>query len=540
MTEALLPVSHRGFLQTALFVDDQAFRRPPEGAEVEEVKEPDSLFEQEPAAPDLQPSTIPNDSTDPTTIDQTESLVESLADHGISCSVLAPPQLAEADYQRILALAQRTDMVILDWNLGPASTSANLILQILAADSSRGGRLRLIVVYTSEPAIIDLAEDLLSLIQAGSDFTDVARQEAVLVSKNFRISFVQKDNGGGSHAVGLPASLNPERLVDHLLAEFDSLTGPGLLQRLALRALSEVRDRAHHVLSRFEPGLDAAFIGHRAQTSHRDAVLMSLELLGTELSALVRTSDISRMLSEEMVAARVDELIGRATKVKLLKPDGSVKTEVETEVARRCLIWPTTDNLSAAMVGKNDTTLSSFLLDDGIDAAELRKRVVAVEQSFGLLSSTSRSRQNNPHHAPPTLEFGNVVRDRYSKYLLCIQPLCDSVRVKADEAKIFHFLELDPAPDLDFDVLVWDEGLRPLAVRGLGSAREIGFLGDPESLVVKSTEAAGSDVFTSEDDEQYVWIGTVREAQVRRTVHQLVTNLTRVGLDEPYFLTRRK
>lgn len=533
------PRSHRQFLQTALFVDDLALE--PQLEVPKTVVAPIVLgASTPPAEPSSKPAPVAESAESSRfgqDVSRTTELVNAMADHGITCSILTPSGgLDEDSAARVHRLARRTDILILDWNLGAGATSAPLIRQVLADDELAGGRLRLIVVYTAEVSIENLIRDLMEEIGEGS----VVRNEDAVSGAHFRVCFVKKRPIGLDY-VGVEGGLSPSELAERALDEFDNLAGSGLLQRLALRTVSEVRDQAHHLLTRFDSSLDPAFIGHRAQTSHREAVLFSLDLLGTELAALVRASDISEMLSSEMVSDRIDSLLGDRKSARHWNAKAaSAGKEVAAEAIRKFLGTPNADTRSAAGVKPGDPSVSSLLVDDGSDFANLQASVTRVEQSFALLASLVRSSQyDQPRLANPVLEFGVVVRQPSGDYLMCLQPLCDSVRVDATDGKDFIFLPLVSSDsDLRFSIMVWDEEPRPLNAGPLSGMTTHRFLGNPVSGVVNASSHGASRKFLTPDGAALEWVGTVRESHARRIMHSLVTQLTRVGLDEPYLMVR--
>lgn len=539
--------SHREFLQTALFVDDRALERdfdfPPQ--DVIDPEGPDLATAHEHAAPPIRDEEYlasEGGPPDAQNVSRTNELVEALADHGVTCSVLAPRALETSDIDRVRKLARRTDLLILDWNLGQGATSAKLIQEVLKSDYASGGRLRLVVVYTAETGLPHLAAELEQALSASGIVALTSDEGSTVTGDRFRVSFVRKRQAGIEY-VGLESGIEPAELAEHVLGQFDALVGGGLLQQMALKTLAAVRDQAQHLLSRFDSSLDAAFIGHRAQTSHREAVLFCLELLGSELAALVRSADISAMLSSAMVGDRIEELLGDRIEARHWNPKtDTFKEGVSAATVRNFLASSDDVSRSAAGVSKNDWSVSSFLVDDGSSEIDLRDSVTRVEQGFALLSTLVRtSKYDDSLLAAPTLELGVVLRDISGNYLLCIQPLCDSVRVTHDEGKQFLFLPLSRSGhDLAFELLIWDDGPVPLHPGTIGGSSEVHFQGDGAARVVKSVRSADGWCFRASDGSVFSYVGTVREARCRRIVQRLVENLTRVGLDEPFLMLRNE
>lgn len=552
-----VPLPHRRFLQTALFVDDEALRPHPV-AIPQQIEVPRSGLTHPKEASGTgsgEPETEPDPSEqseadrDPegrreVDVDITQQIVEGFADIGVTCAVLAPDRLGEPRRNQIDKLARRTDVLVLDWNIGSTGagldeedvdpTALGLIERIVKQDADSGGRLRLIAIYTSESDLDSIVADLMERLTDQFDDDELTATANKVNGPHLLITLYQKPLR--EDRPGLPTGIAPKELIESILEDFDEVCARGLFQQLALTVMSSVRDQASRVLARFDSDLDPALIGHRAQTSHRDAIVFALALLGSELSSLVRTADISSVMSEQMVAKHVDRLIGEGER-SLWVGKGEVQAKTN-DLTRNYLTRPGEDNARSGLgVSAKARTVSSLMLDADNDDA-LQTAVREVEYAFAVLCCAERSAAfDGDASANPTLEFGTLIEND-GQYFLCLQPVCDSVRVT--EPREFIFLPMRRALEpMSFDLIVL-EGQHhvPLVPDGpsLASTRGLMFLGDPVTFVVSAERSGDSRRFFTTDQQGWRWVASIREAYVRRILSRMIESMTRVGLDESEFM----
>ena len=131
----------------------------------------------------------------------------------------------------------------------------------------------------------------------------------------------------------------------------------------------------------------------------------------------------------------------------------------------------------------------------------------------------------------PRLGLGTIVKNGEG-YLICIQPLCDAVRLKGPTQFIFAPLTIDPAK---FDVVVKSpEGVDTCLRLGAQASliRTVTFAPDPRLGVIQASKKGDSRVFTGSEAQECVWIADLRTSFAQRMVHRIATNLSRIGLDE--------
>ena len=415
--------SARSYLQSVVYIDDKIY--PPSIDDIDSVDNipPDR-------DPFVSPEVVSNEKT-PSMADELASrkaddlesqyahprqLTESFAEMGIVCAFYQPSENASVDeYSTIFKLCQRTDIVVLDWNLykdGGSKVSlliANLITQS-AADQPH--HVRLCTIYTDKPDLFSTAKELLAYLQTFKCLETTCDYDRLqLVSGSTRISIL------GKPGVSRPAEIQekfevPERqLATRLLDDFCEMHR-GLLSGLALKGLSSIRKNTKRLLDKFTCELDGSFVLHRALViSDREALEELPELLADELSAILEDSLLSDFESESVMSDFIDSLDltepceGQFNEVSVrqqLKSGLSVKTEKQIRNY-------------AKMIGNSDQSSS---------------------EKLGLLYSNRTQYLSGM----PILKFGTIVRHKKIsdnnhnwKYSICLMPICDSrYRFKSD------------------------------------------------------------------------------------------------------------
>ena len=158
-----------------------------------------------------------------------------------------------------------------------------------------------------------------------------------------------------------------------------------------------------------------------------------------------------------------------------------------------------------------------------------------VDMRFALLTSL-RSQYDAP---PPFLRLGSIVFTEKYGYLLCIQPLCDSVRLKAPRK--FPFLKLlERADERPFDLIVEDGELKRLCVSR--KAFDICVISmEPNSdtkFVQGQPTADGWEFERSGSDLPVRWLADLKPEFAYRILNEFVGNVSRVGLTESEWLRR--
>jgi hypothetical protein len=146
---------------------------------------------------------------------------------------------------------------------------------------------------------------------------------------------------------------------------------------------------------------------------------------------------------------------------------------------------------------------------------------------------TVRTFYENPARA---LQLGTIIR-RADDYLLCVQPLCDSVRLPSDSDTFFPFLVLEkPEPEKGARFVIFDGDTGAfvrLATQAkpncLTTAR---FRADATGHVTAGLQGDGF-AFTDAEEATYRWICELKPEVGRDLAVTLAEQFARQGVDEP-------
>jgi hypothetical protein len=592
------------FLRTVLVVDDQALTADDERERAQEVTDdavyhldvPESLTVDLPAHDDgapedaVEPSleegealsgstTADVESLAPRTANvaggalRTRRLVNAFAERGIGCSVLAPVLPDEDDRARVLLLARTTDIVVLDWLLrppdtdqpsgpGPETTSLELVKEIVAADLSSGGRLRLLCLYTSEAAteyvLESLRQGLVETFKKSANHKKVrptlAGDELILDAGPLRIRVVRKQTEDGAEGV------DEHDLADLLINEFVRFAADGLMPRLAISAVSAVRRHTHRLLMRFSQDLDPAFLSYRALTSPYIAEQYALALIGDELTSVLAATHVNAAVGQSAVDQRVEELIPPGGQdLDIPNRAGSKAAEkVRRDEAVRFLKESRDAKPLAPLTGdpkpmKDWATVAALMLSSSTEPMTAGRE---SEQAFAALCLAARTaRHDGPDLPSPTLSMGSVLRTNTRKvgedgtrhtvlrYWLCVQPLCDSVRLAVDVLADFLLVPLTVASESRFQLVVdeLDESHHVYLVANqlrIADVQVVRFAASPQGVVEANwdTRLAGWVFRASGPNRIYRWVCDLRVEQAHRTATGIANLLARPGYDEPEFV----
>ena len=513
----------RGFLQTVVVLDDEAFISPHQPA-VGPLVEPDpDIGVQEPhpeddEAPSRAGARPPGNALD------ARALINSFAGYGMVCAVLTPWNDDDGDDATVTA-SQRADIVILDWHLGDQGQRATRIIRrITDEDGQSGGRLRLIAVYTAERDLNGICGHLTTELPAFERYDST--RFPTLVADHARVLIITK--GRTAEEAG---SVIEADLPDRLIGEFAEI-GKGLLANVAFGSIAAIRRDTHRLLARFHSGLDAPFVSHRILLeTPEDAEQYALDLLCSELAVLLQDSDAgSRFAGKEAIRALLTELTSGGHALRLMRNRNSqanLQTLSVDELMH--LVEQGPAGLDAVPHQQASTNKMNqlhhrveLLLSDDLEAGR------AVHREFARLSSRAREKALVPAGYRAKLNLGSVVRlDRC--YLLCIQPRCDAVRLDGPTRFIF-------APLLKchsrFDLIVNDgqEDDVPLRLdENAAKLRHYEFEPDPDTRTVLTDSDA---YFVDDQRHAFAWLCDLRDSVAQRFVQRIAASLSRIALDE--------
>lgn len=529
------------FLKTAIVIDDDIIA-PTEPAEIGDVEEPDFLArEEEPppaAAGDVEEEVRAKEEgakPEPPSELQIKPLADAFLDNQIVCGVLKPIPTDDDDkvVARAVRAAEVADIVIVDWYLrrGDATLALRILSETLKGDRSLKGRLRSILVYTSAVPLNERRDELEKhLKKQGIECTPVEGDDALIEAEDCRIRFVQKLDG----ELGSPVESLPKLAVE----EFSRLSS-GLLSNFALLGIGALRDATHHLLATFDRRLDPAFVGHRMLLRDADGARgLAMALFMLQIKGILSLPDhLGASLNNDELEAWFDDRFNFAEADARLKDLG-----VERAALRRGLLEG---------VGKpKDLHPALFVPEAQRLASDAKKIEEEFSKDFARLATYVREFKGfNPLPADwlPTLTLGSVVKHTNgegTRYLMCVQPLCDTVRV--EDERYFPFIELvNGKSDKNTENLALQDEGKTIVVKvnsKAGARHYEKFKPDTVTQSVRAEAVVEGEkivgyTFTG-GGRNYAWLGDVDAMKAQRIAVDLSGTLARVGIDEYEWLRR--
>ncbi len=126
------------------------------------------------------------------------------------------------------------------------------------------------------------------------------------------------------------------------------------------------------------------------------------------------------------------------------------------------------------------------------------------------------------------------------RYFLCLQPICDAVRIQ--QFRKFLMIELFPseAPHGKFNLIAYDKDriLELWFSPKVFNARVVEFAATgPNGTVVATEKADGSFTFKGKGSKNdFIWLAQLKAAQAQRAAEQFGSEVSKVGLTESEWL----
>ena len=491
----------RQFLVSAVVVDDKPYYSAAEQPEsVQEPGRADQPVDQE----------SPPGRRGGQTLDA-GAITKSFSKIGLICGVVKPAGDGDVD----VAAVKRADLVVIDWQLHDHGERAmKLINSIL--DGDQGQRLRLIAVYTGDPDIVEIGEQISEKLDNRYDLENGTSGRHVTLSRGHcRIVIYSKE---------VREADLPGRLID----DFARMTA-GLMPSIALVALTAVRENPHRILDKFDSRLDAAFLAHRACLPiPDDSEQHMVAQIASELSAIM------------------EEKVGRK------RPAGmeAIKSWIEDHGS---------ENFDFGGGKKLSQQVVLDMLEKGMDATNVPGRSRAHSWLTAGFVRPDDPKDLDLRLAwmtcfraidPPDkkLWLGTTLRrcgeSAGAKFLLCMRPRCDSVRMA--EKGSFLFLPLIDPRQKTFQLVVRSSSNGPTyrqvtVETDMSRWKMIEFEPDPTArAVVAQKEENGSAgyVFTDVCGNRYEWIGELKTEVAHSVGQTLGSTLSRIALDRSEWLRR--
>jgi hypothetical protein len=479
-------------------------------------------------------------------------ITQVFANENKICAVYRPD--TEQMIQNFKLIAEKADIVILDWQINIANTVAvedanqdaeddprgqytkDIIKHILIEEGANKNNLKLILVYTGDYTFLEgITEEIYTEVFNSSTSCTLNKEECVIESSNYKIIVRAKE-------IQIKSQVNIEKyqgkilkyidMPSFILNEFSKMTS-GLLSNFALLALTILRKNSSKILTLFSKEMDNAYLSHKALLSKQeDAEDLLIDLFGGSVSDLLHYSKLSQKIQTDLIESWIssnikDEnfIVGNKTFLRDQKLLVDLLNSTNEKVEDRFNdVLP--KNLSKAEIKnfQNKCTPLYLNLSDQSNSDKIDKKFSALTHHKSLFI---------PKAIHPKLTLGTLIKSSTRDlYYVCIQQKCDSVRIIKDEERKFLFIPLKVSED-KFDVITPD-GIKLKKDKASFAIRTIKFICIDSSGVIKSEpDHAGKYYFKQKyEDEQFEWILDLKDLHSQRIIAEYAATLSRVGLDE--------
>lgn len=490
-----------------------------------------------------QPSEIPA-GDDPTHDLDAKQVADAFAHVGVVCAILKPAADDLDTFSETLKKAARkADAVVLDWVLHEFKEGQKTLelIQALKMEGQRGGgRARLIIVYTGESDLSQVAGAIRNSLQ----ITATRDAESFSVQQGpVRVCVYGKYS---NRLIGNEQSraITPPELPNVIVSEFAELTR-GLISNVAIRSVAALRSNTYQLLQRFGSQMDAPYVTHRALVAPDDAANHLIPLIVSEIQSVLEDENVAAPASADAVGLWLKYQIERGLRFDTIR---HLTTNEYLKGLNFLLKQGTSESALAALFAKHKKFAEAILKSSKKARGQVCKEltdILTVEAERGQSTDSElavlmsvRSRYSSP---PPRLSLGTIVcetKGQTSKYLLCVQPRCDSVRLAGRRA--FPFLPMEEVADGAGHLIVKDRH-RLVRLRLNDhpfEARMIDFAPATRKDREVLARYAGSDrIFKNPKRSiQYRWIADLRPEHAQRIANSYAHKMSRVGLAESEWL----
>lgn len=473
-----------------------------------------------------------------------QKITRSFACKKLACAILRPSP-DDTMQEAVLNAAQRSDILVLDWQMFDSGELAiSIVNDLLEADGPEG-RLRLITVYTSQSPLSDIAACLAAKVPG---LTQV-NQLPILTKGSARIILLSK--GKSANAPQEDAfAVDEDGLSQRLIEEFAKFA-QGLLSNATMASIAGFRDHTHRMLARFDSSMDGPLLTHRTLLpTASDAEEFAADMIMAELDAQVPVRRIiGEFLGEPQIKEYIQYRVKEGLKPAIAVNGGDTPKLYELDVKKTCALIK--DGFSAIegdvaemnKIAKQDEAKFKKAMKTEFHNRLYRLLNSDIHESkrqhseFAVRSKIRRAETATGGNVLPQLRLGTIVR-RSDRHWVCLTPPCDSIRIP-DEGGSFLFAELTET-NSNFDlILPHDDHFRRVELqKKRTNLMSLSFLPDGNRNVVAVT-VNKKPCFVplscngrANRKAALQWIAELKPLHAQRLVQNYASNLARVGVDD--------
>ncbi|EME9802095.1 hypothetical protein V1336_001900 [Vibrio alginolyticus] len=477
-----------------------------------------------------------------------QDLSHSFASKGVVCGGFSPQESdLDSSLEAVVNTSKNSDITILDWQMKIAGAdgefATNTIIELSNNDADEGGRTRLICIYTAE----DTGAVANTLKQSLTHLTPSLKNTTMMFgSPNFTHWKIEVVNKG---------DIQEADLCDFLIDSFTELTA-GLLSNATLSSIASIRDNTHNLLHKFNKELDTAYLSHvlglisspdMREQANEVAFDYAVDLISEELKSELQTSQIVKNSLSEDVLMSWPRSMSRRPKAKRFRIKmGEDKVEFNHLTMEKLISASKEEDLIAVLEGDlgiegNDKASVIDIFNKALIQLNFDKYDTKPLLDLCSLESTRRDIVNLKEHIP-ALKQGTLIQNN-GKYYICIQPVCDTVRLAGGQS--FTFIEASISSSDFTHVMKSRQGHLKLKIKpSAKKIKTINFTANVETKTILSDiNENGVPCFygtLNEGQVTFEWCGEFKFAISQAIVNGLASQLARVGLDSFEWLRQKQ
>ena len=472
--------------------------------------------------PEVNPSFSPHD------------IQSSFAKKHIVCSLHQPQKShsvgVESDTYKLCSCA---DIIIVDWNLyGDAGIKAktlveNLVIQSLKEDPHQ---LRLVLIYTDTSDLFDISNQIFErLTENISDEIEYKDADKGLAFHTLNARVVVLGKPTKRRDEFKPFEVNEAELADRAVYEFCKLAD-GMLQGGILMGLAVIRKQSRKILTKFHSGLDAAFLTHRALSlPDEEAFDHITPLLVAEIEAVLEDSLKSPLLSDSILRDWCDN-----KNFGICAQNEVNGVDIHNFAYNFCCSGENALNSPGLQSGPSKKQLQYILCSDDNTKNPPLPDASLMSQLAVLMSQRTQYGEHRKF-----LKLGTILKEcsGQERYLLCLQPVCDSVRLSGSNPFVFCYMDY---PDKKTTHIVPDE--KSYCGLSFNPCKEnraiIAFSANHKKMVAEKQDPDKKHLFSDDDKNEYKWVAQLKPDHAQQAAEKFARELSRVGLTESEWLHR--
>lgn len=500
-------------------------------------------------------------------------VINAFADMRIACCIQSPKH-EESQCERAVKLAASVDVLVIDWLLDKKEISLprDIIKEVLKEDKNTGGRMRLIVVYTAQSYADQMLKDIKEdADEVCADDLVMDKKHHLIKSAHLRIVILNKE-----------ATVNPQapivsfnQLPGNIISEYTKLV-KGVLPGATLHGIAAMREKTHELLAILNSNLDGAYCLHRALLPEpSDSMDFAMNLITNEIETVIQTDAQARQIvDEEGLKSWFDDYIGDMDNLPYGESSLSAKT-IEKSIMGGQLCNKYGINAMKREYSSNwiqvKTDNGQPLKDNARNTITLDEAKTCIKQNdwkhikgcnppketrfaevlynssekaiYGCnelshLQCTARDIGNRlypDNSQSPTLQLGTILKKQNEdscEWFLCLTPLCDCVRLEEESNFLFLQLYLGKKGSADIIIKTQDGTFEPLIVKNK-KLRTLTMPFKPTSGSDRiNANRLENEWLVTSNGTNYQWVGELRYTKALAIAHYVVSNTSRVGVDE--------